>query len=244
MVILTQEQLDSIRKELVVAMDQHMCNIDEWLWEDMEIALKSDRALYSLFEQNYDPLLKNIGINPIVKKDMELLELLNAKIEIDTEIENYFKDEDSADLKTCAGALFIGYSITENQLLEAVVIMKEIKERDVNMKDNSALLKILMNYRDAYKVVFGSNTTGWLRWLIFRDKTSKEIFYDFYERGTQDDIRNLTKKFFIYSLRESKFYDGLNAKNIDYSYLNENWLKGIFRRIKRRINLIIKGDIK
>ena len=115
------------------------------------------------------------------------------------------------------------------QLIQSLI---ELQERYDNFEDTMVMLKVLMNYRDAWRKILGGN--GGLLFLLKMEKETENIFHDLYARGTKDDLKTLEEKFFIYSLRELTYFDIL-PDEINYQFFKQSWVDEKVRLTKRYI---------
>lgn len=119
---------------------------------------------------------------------------------------------------------------SEIMLLQIITNLEKILADDL-FKDYDdgeylVLTKILLNYQEAQKKVKLTGT-----WLYGNDMFDIPftMLKDLMIRGQKDDLKRMTKDFFIYSLREMLIKVQLPSE-IDYSYIDKNFISQWLRR--------------
>lgn len=161
---------------------------------------------------------------------MILQDIVNQQKRIDLEAKNFFEKENNKDLMTISNILMDKNSskIEKYQFISNLI---ELQKKFEIFEDQVVLLKILTNFKEAWLNV--TKRDEGLSFLIDnKNKLIQKYFEELMVRGMKEDLKTLDKKYFIYSLKQMK-EKKVEVKDIDYKYLNENWVKNKIRLLTK-----------
>lgn len=170
----------------------------------------------------------------------------------------YTKDSIFRDFTTVSGALFLkneafgdvddviifpGSSKITKDFVTLALIEFSIKN-DFYTNENTALFKILSNFLEALKTLsYSDKINNSINYLMYSQEKFDEllnILYKFYLRGSQDDLKNLSKQFFIHGLKKlNEVNDGLDIFKDMEAILEEAYEDFVYEKPLSKIEKMV-----